>query len=85
MNSRNTPISLDEYRLNKADRRLKRRLADAQTIFQSTGKYETMLRLKYLAVLDYLEDVPELRELGRAQKKKIIDRTLIDDERRNLG
>ena len=85
MSATNEPISLDEYRLRKADRRLKRRLADAQTIFQSTGKYETMLRLKYLAILDYLEDVPELRELGREQKKKIINRTLVDDERRNLG
>jgi len=85
MSSRNEPISLNDYRLSKADRRLKRRLADAQTIFQSTGKYETMLRLKYLAILDYLEDVPELRELGRQQKNKIINRKLMDDEHANFG
>ena len=85
MSSPNAPISLADYRLAKADRRLKRRLADAQTIFNSTGKYEIMLRLKYLAILDYLEDVPELRELGRQQKTKLINRTLIDEERTNFG
>jgi len=85
MSSSNTPISLADYRLDKADRRLKRRLANAQTIFNSTGKYEIMLRLKYLAILDYLEDVPELRELGRQQKNKLINRTLVDDERSNFG
>src|SRR5215217_7058841 len=85
MSSPNAPISLADYRLDKEDRRLKRRLANAQTIFNSTGKYEIMLRLKYLAILDYLEDVPELRELGRQQKNKLINRTLIDDERTNFG
>jgi hypothetical protein len=85
MSSTNEPISLADYRLDKADRRLKRRLANAQTIFNSTGKYEIMLRLKYLAILDYLEDVPELRELGRQQKNKLINRTLIDEERTNFG
>jgi len=85
MSSSNAPISLADYRLDKADRRLKRRLANAQTIFNSTGKYEIMLRLKYLAILDYLEDIPELRELGRQQKNKLINSTLIDDERSNFG
>jgi hypothetical protein len=74
--SPSAPVSLTAYRRDKADRRLKRRLANAQTIFLSTGKYETVLQLTYLAILDYLEEVPELREVSPQQIDTVIKRAL---------
>jgi hypothetical protein len=74
--SSNASISLAEYRMEKADRRLKRRLANAQTILLSTGKYETALRLTYLAIVRYLDEVPELRNVNPDQIDTIINRAL---------
>jgi len=83
--SSNAPISLANYRTQKAERRLERRLANARTIFDSTGKCETVLWLTYLAIIDYLNEVLPLRGLRREQKCKIINRALLDVRRSSAG
>ena len=83
--SSNAPISLANYRTQKAERRLERRLANARTIFDSTGKCETVLWLTYLAIIDYLNEVLPLRGLRREQKCKIINRALLDVRRSSVG
>ena len=73
MRSANTPRSLSDYRLEKARRRLQRRLDEAEKAFESTKDYDAMQRLKLDAVRKYLREIPELRELRRRAKPKPND------------
>ena len=73
MRSANAPRSLSDYRLEKARRRLQRRLDEAEKAFESNKDYDAMQRLKLDAVRKYLREIPELRELRRRAKSKPND------------
>jgi hypothetical protein len=55
--------SLSEYRWDKAYRRLKLRLRNAEKVFELVEDYDAMERLKGKAWRDYWDEVPELRGL----------------------
>jgi hypothetical protein len=76
MSSVNVLRSLSDYRLEKAQRRLERRLSNAQTVFSGTGNFKTMYLLKYKAIHDFLAAVPELRDITQEAKREFIKRTL---------
>ena len=57
--------SLSDIRRDRAWDRLKKRQHQAERIFEVFDNYEAMQRLKFQAIKDYLEEVPELRELRR--------------------
>ena len=68
--------SLTDYRLQKAQRRLERRLRNAETVFTENGNFKAMYRLKNEAILDFLAAVPELRDITQKVKREFIKRTL---------
>ena len=68
--------SLSDYRLEKAQRRLERRLRNADTIFAGTGNFKTMYLLKHKAIHDFLAAVPELRDITQEAKRQFVQRTL---------
>ena len=63
-------ISLSDYRCSKAAQRLHRRLADAEKVFAISGDSDAAHRLRFQALADFLQEVPELRELKREVKKE---------------
>ena len=68
--------SLNDYWLQKAQRRLERRLRNAETVFTENGNFKAMYRLKNEAILDFLAAVPELRDITQEAKREFIKRTL---------
>ena len=68
--------SLTDYRLEKAQRRLERRLRNAETVFTENGNFKAMYRLKNEAILDFLAAVPELRDITQEAKRQFVQRTL---------
>jgi len=68
--------SLTDYRLQIAQRRLERRLCNAETVFTENGNFKAMYRLKNEAILDFLAAVPELRDITQEAKRDFIKRTL---------
>ena len=68
--------SLTDYRLQKAQRRLERRLRNAETVFTENGNFKAMYRLKNEAILDFLAAVPELRDITQEAKRQFVQRTL---------
>ena len=63
-------ISLSDYRCSKAAQRLHRRLADAEKVFAISGDSDAAHRLRFQALADFLQQLPELRELKREGKKE---------------
>ena len=68
--------SLTDYRLQKAQRRLERRLRNAETVFTENGNFKAMYRLKNEAILDFLAAVPELKDINAEAKNTFIKRAL---------
>ena len=54
MGSVNVVRSLSDYRLEKAQRRLERRLRNAESVLSGTGNFKTMYLLKHKAIHDFL-------------------------------
>ncbi len=63
-------INLSDIRWDRALRRLRKRQRDAEHIFEVYDDYEAMQHLKFQAMEDYLEEVPELRALRKAARKE---------------
>ena len=61
--------SLSEYRLERARRRLQRRLDEAEQAFEMDRDYDVMQKSKLEAVRKYLHEVPELTEVRRRAKR----------------
>ena len=78
MSSVNVLRSLSDYRLQKAQRRLERRLRNADTVFSETGDFKLMYLLKHKAIRDFFAAVPELRDITEEAKREFIERTLSD-------
>jgi len=62
-------IDLSDYRWIRAMKRYKRRERQAALVYDMTDDYDLWCRLRHKAMLDYLEEVPELRELRRQSDK----------------
>ena len=77
MSSVNVLRSLSDYRFEKAQRRLERRLRTAEMVFSGTGSFKTMYLLKHKAIHDFLAAVPELRDKTEDAKNKFINRALV--------
>jgi hypothetical protein len=69
-------ISLSDYRWSKAAERLQRRVADAEKVCAIIGDSDAAHRLRFQALADYLQQLPELRELKHEVKN--------DEDRRRL-